>query len=81
MISRSTYAYSCDRPIELWGDLGTPEGNDYLELGILQVCSHIFAIASPYAMDQSWSVLKRNCQVLQNTYWVHDTGVILVLSL
>lgn len=39
MISQSTYAYSCDRPVDLWGDLGTQEGNDYLELDILQVCS------------------------------------------
>lgn len=39
MISQSTYAYSCDRPVDLWGDLGTQEANDYLELDILQVCS------------------------------------------
>lgn len=39
MISRSTYAYSCDRPLDLWGDLGTQEDNDYPELDILQVCS------------------------------------------
>lgn len=28
----------------------------------------------------SWSVLKRNYHVLQNTYWVNNIGVILVLS-
>lgn len=31
------------------------------------VLLHVFAIASPYAMDHSWSILKRNYQILQNT--------------
>lgn len=39
MISWSTYAYSCDRLIDLWGDLGTQEGDDDPELDVLQVCS------------------------------------------
>jgi len=39
MISWSTYAYSCDRLVDFWRDLGTQEGSDYLEPHIVQVCS------------------------------------------
>lgn len=37
MISWSASACSCDRLADLWGDLGTQEGKDYLDLGILKV--------------------------------------------
>lgn len=37
MISWSASAYSCDRLADLSGDLGTQEGKDYLDLGILKV--------------------------------------------
>lgn len=39
MILQLNYAYSCDKFIDLRGDLGSQEGNDYLELDVLQVCS------------------------------------------
>lgn len=39
MILGSNYAYSCDKLVDFWGDLGSQEGNDCLELDILQVCS------------------------------------------
>lgn len=37
MISWSASAYSCDRLADLRGDLGTQEGKDYLDVGILKV--------------------------------------------
>lgn len=56
MISLSTYAYSCDRLVDLWGELGTQGGKGYhvgrdLYRSAVLMLLHIFAIASPYAKE------------------------------
>lgn len=56
MISLSTYAYSCDRLVDLWGELGTQGGKGYrvgrdLYRSAVLMLLHMFAIASPYAKE------------------------------
>lgn len=56
MISLSTYAYSCDRLVDLWEELGTQGGKGYrvgrdLYRSAVLMLLHIFAIASPYAKE------------------------------
>lgn len=84
VISLSTYAYSCDRLVDLWGELGTQEGKGYrigrgsYRSAVLMLI-HIFAIASPYAKEQSCTEEKLPGVAKYSP--VDDTGVILVLSL